>query len=144
MIVLHSTHFLHYPTTYIILQPTLSYNLHYPTTYIILQSTWSYNLHYPTTYIILQVNLRAAPYDFRYGANSPTGQLYLKNLQTLIEDTYETNNGRRINILAHRLVGVDNVYSIFIQLHLLDVCIWFRVRFEVFPLTSLLYILNSL
>ena len=123
MIVLHSTHFLHYPTTYIILQPTLSYNL-----------------HYPTTYIILQVNLRAAPYDFRYGANSPTGQLYLKNLQTLIEDTYETNNGRRINILAHRLVGVDNVYSIFIQLHLLDVCIWFRVRFEVFPLTSLLYI----
>jgi len=55
------------------------------------------------------VNLRAAPYDFRYGANSPTGQLYLKNLQTLIEDTYETNNGRRINILAH---SMGNLYMI--------------------------------
>ncbi|XP_063678821.1 phospholipase A2 group XV-like [Bolinopsis microptera] len=55
------------------------------------------------------VNLRAAPYDFRYGANSPTGQLYLKNLRTLIEDTYETNNGRRINILAH---SMGNLYMI--------------------------------
>ena len=49
-----------------------------------------------------QVNLRAAPYDFRYGANSPTGKLFLQDLRQLIEDTYEKNEGRKMNIIAHR------------------------------------------
>ena len=49
-----------------------------------------------------QVNVRAAPYDFRYGANSPTGELFLQNLQQLIEDTYTQNNGRKVNVVAHR------------------------------------------
>ena len=48
------------------------------------------------------VNLRAAPYDFRYAANSPVGQLYLKNLRALIEETYTANGKQKVNILAHR------------------------------------------
>ena len=53
----------------------------------------------------LQVNLRAAPYDFRYGANSPTGQLYMEMLQKLVEETYNNNGKRKVNILAHRCVS---------------------------------------
>lgn len=55
------------------------------------------------------VNLRAAPYDFRYAANSPVGQLYLKNLRALIEETYTANGKQKVNILAH---SMGNLYMI--------------------------------
>jgi len=53
------------------------------------------------------MNLRAAPYDYRYAPNSSTGRTYMVRLRKLIEETYEINGDMPVNVICH---SMGNLY----------------------------------
>ncbi|XP_070574884.1 lysosomal phospholipase A and acyltransferase-like [Ptychodera flava] len=54
------------------------------------------------------VSVRGAPYDFRKAPNE--GQVLLKNLTKLIEDTYAQNGHRRVVLITHSMGGPYALY----------------------------------
>lgn len=61
------------------------------------------------------VNIRGAPYDFRYPPNSEVGQRYMTALKYLVQETYENNNNTRVVVLAHSM-GNPYVVNFFRQM----------------------------
>lgn len=49
------------------------------------------------------LNVRAAPFDFRYAPPSKRSERYFVKLKYLIEEMYETNDGQPVVIVAHSL-----------------------------------------
>jgi len=49
-------------------------------------------------------DLVAAPYDFRFAPQSQS--VYFQQLKTLIENTYEANNQRRVSLVSHSMGGL--------------------------------------